>query len=142
MTHPVSFRSERHILYPNFTFSVFHNNSKYHFFTIVHTFSLILLMSEYVLKPQTIPFLFLVFQFEAKDTPSPMVLLPLHLYLFVWCFLFFKYNISTAPFLLLLFLLLAFRDERNMWRDQLKIGIEKKSYREKCHFPFVFFFLD
>ena len=31
-------------------------------------------MSEYVLKAQTLPYLFLVFHFEAKDTPSPIYL--------------------------------------------------------------------
>jgi len=46
---------------------------------MVHTFSFILLMSEDVSKTQTIPFLFLVFHFEANDTPSPVVLLPFHL---------------------------------------------------------------
>ena len=48
-----------------------------------------LLLSENVLKTQTIPFLFLVFHFEAKNTPSHMVLLPFHSF-FVWCILFLK----------------------------------------------------
>ena len=47
-------------------------------------------MSEYVLKTQTLPFLFLVFNIEAKDTPSPKDYF-LFIYLcFVLCFLFFK----------------------------------------------------
>ena len=37
-------------------------------------------MSEYVLKTQIIPFLFLVFHFEAKDTPSPIDQLPLSIH--------------------------------------------------------------
>ena len=87
-THPVSFRNERHILLHSETKGTsytptipFQNNSvwvgKVSFFTMVHIFSFILLISEYVLKTQTISFLFLVFHFEAKDTLSPMILLPL-----------------------------------------------------------------
>ena len=53
-THPVSFRIERHILYPNYTLPVFQTNSfsvgEVSFFSLFHTFSFILLMSEYVLK--------------------------------------------------------------------------------------------
>ena len=88
---------------------------------MVHTFSFISLMSEYVLKTQTLPFLFLVFHFEAKDTPSSMVLLPFHLsiLLFSVSYFFFKSFTSFAhfPFLNLLLLrldllLLAFRDGR------------------------------
>ena len=86
-TYPVSFWNERHILYPNYTPPVFQNNSvwvgKVSFLKMVHIFSFILLISEYVLKTQTIPFLFLVFHFEAKDTPSHMVLLPFHLSFFL-----------------------------------------------------------
>ena len=92
-THPVSFWNERHILYPNYTLPVFQYNSvwvgKVSFFTMVHTFSFFLLISEYVLKTQTIPFLFLVFHFEANDTSSPIVLLPFHISLFCLVFLSF-----------------------------------------------------
>ena len=124
-THPVSLRNERHILFPIYTLPVFQNNSfwvgKVSFFTMVHTFSFISLMSEYVSKTQTLPFLFLVFHFEAKDTPSPMVLLPFHLSIFLLSVSYFlKYHTSLAhfPFLNLLLLrldllLLAFRDGRN-----------------------------
>ena len=94
------------------------------FFTMIHTFSFISLMSEYVLKTQTIPFLFVVFHFEAKDTTSPIVLLPFHIYIFLLGVShFLKYHTSSAPFrllflilpllLLLILLLLAFRNERN-----------------------------
>jgi hypothetical protein len=69
-THPVLFWKEGYILYPNYTLPVFQNNSvwgwKVSFFKMVHIFSFISLISEYVLKTQTIPFLFLVFHFEAK----------------------------------------------------------------------------
>ena len=56
-THPVSFRNERHILYPNYTLPVFQTNSfsvgEVSFFRLFHRFSFILLMSENVLKAQS-----------------------------------------------------------------------------------------
>ena len=78
-------------------------------------------MSEYVLKTQTLPFLFLVFHFEAKDTPSSMVLLPFHLSILLFSVSYFLKKSYTSfahfPFLNLLLLrldllLLAFRDGR------------------------------
>ena len=80
-------------------------------------------MSEYVLKTQPLPFLFLVFHFEAKDTPSSMVLLPFHLsiLLFSVSYFFKKSFTSFAHFpfldlhlLRLDLLLLAFRDGLNI----------------------------
>ena len=59
-THPVSFRNERHILYPNYTLRVFQNNSfwvgkvYFLFFTMVHTFSFID-VAEYCWKPKLYP---------------------------------------------------------------------------------------
>ena len=99
-THPVSFRNERHILLHSETKGTsytptipFQNNSvwvgKVSFFTMVHIFSFILLISEYVLKTQTISFLFLVFHFEGKDIPSPIVFLPFLISLFCLVFLIF-----------------------------------------------------
>ena len=81
---------------------------------VVHTFSFISLMSEYVLKTQTLPF-------RSIPCLSWYYFLLICLF-FVQCFLFFKkYYTSFAhfPFLYLLLLrldilLLAFRDGRNI----------------------------
>ena len=79
---------------PFLSFKIIHFESeKYLFSQMVHTFSFISLMSEYVLKTQPLSFLFLVFHFEAKDTPSSMILLPFHLSIFLFSvsFFFFKF---------------------------------------------------
>ena len=87
-THPVSFRNERHILYPNYTLPVFQNSSLWigkatFFYNGSYPF-------VYFDAAQTfLPFLFFVFHFEAKDTSSPIVLLPFHLSFLCLVFLIF-----------------------------------------------------
>ena len=75
---------------PFLSFKIIHFEAyKYLFHNLPHLFVFFIDFGMCVVKTQTIPFLFLVSHFEAKDTSSPMVLLPFHLSFI--CSVFFMY---------------------------------------------------